>query len=178
MLRTFAFRSLFWLGLVASPGLLACSSSDRSPSGASSIDSVAREGDASQAQLDTFRQREPRHWDWAGGQFDTPDDHATVSPHAPLTFSWHADPADFAPDDAPGEVVMAHLLAFSTARNARLLEVFTTLPQYTPSAEAWQKLADAGKPITLSLTTGSFVGPDLPADGGPFIGQTITFVIE
>jgi len=180
MLRTPPLRSLLWVLLAATPGLLACSSSDDdgSQSDAFSVDGIVREGAASQTQLNTFVRHRPREWEWAGGQFDTPDDNATLAADTPVTFAWHADPANFAQADDAGEVVMTHLLVFSTRSNERLLGVFTTLPEYTPNAKDWQKLVDAGKPIALDLTTASFVGADLPEEGGPFIGQTITFAIQ
>ena len=138
---------------------------------------VVLEGDASEARLTTFLHEKARDWAWAGGQFETPEDGATLSASQPSTFTWHADPADFAEGGAPGDVVMTHLLSFRTARGD-LQQVFTTLPEYTPSTPDWQQLVHAHEPITLSLTTGSFVGSELPEEGGPFIGQTLTFTIE
>jgi hypothetical protein len=73
---------------------------------------------------------------------------------------------------------MTHLLLFSTKGQSHLLEVFSTLSEYTPDAAHWHKLVDAHEPITLSLTTGTFVGSELPEEGGPFTGQTLTFTIE
>ncbi|MEI9938812.1 MAG: hypothetical protein WDO69_16455 [Pseudomonadota bacterium] len=180
MSRTRPFQSLLLIALAATPALAACSSSDDSRAHVDPISTagIEREGDASNAQLSTFLHLKPVEWAWAGGQFDTPDDKSTLAADTPVTFTWHADPADFAEGGASGDVVMTHLLQFSSASNGNLLQVFTTLKQYTPDAEDWQKLVDAGEPITLALTTGSFLGTDLPADGGPFIGQTLTFTIE
>jgi hypothetical protein len=135
------------------------------------------QGAATLEQLDTFLHHQARDWAWAGGQFDAPDDDTTLAAGTPLTFVWHADPADFATGSA-GAAVMTHLLLFSTPSNGDLLQVFTTLSEYTPDATAWQRLVEAGEPITLSLNTGSFVGSELPEDGGPFIGQSLTFTIE
>jgi hypothetical protein len=173
---------LLLIALAAAPGFTACSSSGegglRSEPDPISTYGIEREGDASAAQLNTFLHHKARDWAWAGGQFDAPDDNAVLSADTPQTFSFHADPADFAEGGAPDEIVMTHLLQFSRASGSSLLQVFTTLSEYTPNAQDWQKLVDAGEPITLSLTTGSFVGSGLPQDGGPFIGQTITFTIE
>ncbi len=180
MSRTRPLRSLLLLALAATPALTACASSDQSHSQPEpvSTSNVVREGDASAAQLAVFLQIKARVWAWAGGQFDTPDENATLAADTPPTFAWHADPADFAQGGAAGEVVMTHLLSFSTPSQPGLLELFTTLSEYTPSALAWQKLIDTREPITLSLTTGSFVGAALPEEDGPFIGQTLTFAIE
>ena len=174
MSRPHPFRSLPWVALAASCSLTACSSSDDAPHPTA----VVLEGAASEAQLATFLSKEPREWAWAGGQFDAPDKNATLDAGTALTFAWHADPSDFAQCGAPGEVVMTHGLRFGSASNDRLLEVFTTLPEYTPDAMHWQKLVEASEPITVSLTTGTFVGTDLPEEGGPFIGQALTFTIE
>ena len=177
MSRPRPFRSLLSVALVASCALVACSASDDPPPASSSTD-VVLEGDASEAQLNAFQSEEPREWAWAGGQFDAPDKNATLNAGTTQTFAWHADPADFAQGGAAGEIVMTHLLQFSAPSNDHLLEVFTTLGEYTPDATHWQKLVDAREPIKVSLTTGTFVGTDLPEDGGPFIGQALTFTIE
>jgi len=176
MPRTRSFRRLQWLALAASCGLSACSSSESSSS--PSAANVVLEGEATAAQLTVFQNEQAREWAWAGGQFDTPHDNAQLDASPPLTFAWHADPADFAQGGAPGEIVMTHRLLYSTASNEHLLEVFTTLPEYTPDATHWRKLVDAREPISVSLTTGTFVGSDLPEDGGPFIGQALTFTIR
>jgi len=179
MLGTRRLRSVLRLPLLTAPVLVACSSSDadRPRYDPISTDDVVLEGDASEARLTTFLHEKARDWAWAGGQFETPEDGATLSASQPSTFTWHADPADFAEGGAPGDVVMTHLLSFRTARGD-LQQVFTTLPEYTPSTPDWQQLVHAHEPITLSLTTGSFVGSELPEEGGPFIGQTLTFTIE
>jgi hypothetical protein len=161
--------------VAAAPSFVACSSP---PGLQRPTDGVRLEGDANEAQLDAFLQREAKDWAWAGGQFDTPDNRATLDAGTPQTFSWHADPADFAEGDTPDDVVMTHLLEFSASQSSAALRVFTTLPEYTPDTAAWQSLAAAPQPIRVSLTTGSFVAADLPEDGGPFIGQVLTFTIE
>ena len=184
MLRTRPFHKPLLIALLAAPNLFACSSSDDlglhdSHPGRISADGVVLQGLASEAQLSTFLDREPRDWAWAGGQFDLPEDEATLAADIPQAFTWHADPADFTRVDAAGDAaVMTHFLDFSGASSGGLLRVFTTLPQYTPDTAAWRTLVDAAEPITLSLTTGSFVGAELPEDGGPFIGQSLTFTIE
>ena len=178
--RTRLFQSTRWLALAAATALVACACSDEHGSQADPIsnDPVVFEGDANDAQYDTFQQKEPRDWAWAGGRFDAPDDDETLAAATPSTFAWHADPADFAQGGAAGDVVMTHRLLFSAPSQARLLEVFSTLSDYTPDAISWQKLVEAREAINVSLTTGTFVGDDLPDDGGPFIGQTLTFTIE
>lgn len=172
--------SLLLLALAAAPLFAACSSASdaRAQDDRTATADVVREGDASAAQLNTFLERKAREWAWAGGQFDAPEDQAALAADTPQTFSWHADPADFAEAGAAAEIVMTHLLEFSTPRNDVVLRVFTTSPTYTPDTVAWRKLELAHEPITVSLTTGSFIGADLPEEGGPFIGQSLTLTIE
>lgn len=181
MPRTRPLRTLLLVALCATPTLIACSSSSdngQSPPAEILTTGIVREGTATDAQLKTYLQQKARDWAWAGGQFDSPDVGATLAADTPQTFSWHADPADFAEGGAPGDLLMTHLLVFSSASHSNLLQVFTTLSEYTPDAVAWKKLTDAGEPITVDLTTGTFVGADLPEDGGPFIGQSLTLTIE
>jgi hypothetical protein len=182
-IRIRPLRTLLLLALACTPSLAACSSLSDDVGAQPAVISTAGyllEGDATEALLNTYLQHKPRDWAWAGGQFDTPDADATLSADTPLTFTWHADPADFAEGGAPGDTLMTHLLSFSTASHGDLLQVFTTLSTYSPDAAAWKKLVDAGEPITLNLSTGTFIGTDFPADGdgGPFIGQTLTLSIE
>jgi len=181
MSRTRPLRTLTLLALAASSVLVSCSSSGESQasSNTSSIAGIEREGAANETQLRMFLQDKAREWAWAGGQFDAPSDGATLGADMPQTFNWHADPADFAEGGANGDdTVMTHLLLFSTPSHAHLLEVFTTLRAYTPNVQDWQKLVDAREAISLSLTTATFVGADLPEAGGPYVGQTLTFTIE
>lgn len=177
MSPTRSFRTLTLAALAFAPSLVACSSPPglRPPS---ATDGVVFEGGASKTQLSVFLEREPEDWAWAGGRFDTPDTYATLEASTPQTFSWHADPADFTEAEAPDDVVMTHLLVFSTSESDAVLRVFTALPEYTPDTAAWQGLVAIHEPITVSLTTASFVASDLPEDGGPFIGQALTFTIE
>lgn len=107
--------------------------------------------------------------------FDAPEDRALA---ASATFTWHAEPADFTPGESTGEAVMTHLLEFSALHWNAPLRVFTTLQQYTPDTVEWRRFAAAHQPISVSLTTASFVDSDLPDDGGPFSGQTLTFTVE
>jgi len=155
---------------------LACSSSHDSSADQNAITAgVLLEGDATTAQLSAVLSRKPLDWDWAGGQFDTPDDEATLAADTPASFGWHADPPAFAGADG---VVTTYLLAFNASDNSDVLRVFTTLPEYTPDETAWSKLVAASQPITSSITTSHFIGAELPQAGGPFIGQTITLTIE
>lgn len=178
MPRSHRFRTLLLVALAALPSLVACSSSDSSADQNAISAGVVRDGDATAAQLSTVLQRKALDWAWAGGRFDTPDDQATVAAESRASFSWSADPPDFAEGGAAGDVVMTYLLTFSAPGDDNLLRVFTTLTHYTPDTAAWQKLVTASQPITVHIITASFIGADLPQDGGPFSGQTLTLTIE
>ena len=71
----------------------------------------------------------------------------------------------------------AFYLRFSIDSNPTLVEVFTSSFTYAPSAEAWEKMTTAGKPITLSLFNAVFEQNRVVQDGGPFAGSTITFTV-
>jgi hypothetical protein len=70
----------------------------------------------------------------------------------------------------------AYFLVFRTEENPRLLRVFTTRLDYTPSAEAWAKLSgEGGGPITVEITGAIFEQNRIPQDGGPWLGETLSF---
>ena len=174
--------SLFRIALLAALGAAvpfapACSS-DAAPAAQASIADVLREGDVNETQLRAVLANEAEDWAWAGGQFDTPEDGATLAASAPYEFTWHADSTEPADGGAPSDTQMVHLLVFSSPSHGTLLRLFTTLDSYTPDADTWQQLVAAGEPITLSLTSATFAGDELTVDGGPYVGQALTFSIE
>lgn len=69
------------------------------------------------------------------------------------------------------------LLAFSVDSNPKLARVLTGDTSYVPSADVWEKLKAAGKPITLTLTSAIFEQNRVIQDGGPFAGSETTFTI-
>lgn len=70
----------------------------------------------------------------------------------------------------------AYFLVFRTESNPRLLRVFTTRLEYTPSAEAWAKLTgEGGGAITAEITGAIFEQNRIPQDGGPWLGETLGF---
>lgn len=68
-------------------------------------------------------------------------------------------------------------LVFATDGNPKLLRVFTGNASYQPDANAWKKLQDAGKPITLTVMAGVFDVNKLSSDGGPYTGKPVTFTV-
>ncbi len=162
---------------VAAPTLPACADNDALPAGVANAD-VVRQGDVTESQLSAMLANEPIDWAWAGGQFDSPDPNASMPASTPFEFTWHADATQPEEGGGPSAFQMVHLLLFSTPSNPSLLRVFSSLDSYTPDAATWQKLTASGEPITLSLTSGTFAGDDLTSEGGPYIGQELSFSIE
>jgi hypothetical protein len=178
MSRTSLFRVAFVAAMaVAAPLLPACSSDD-APAVDASLAEVVRQGDVTDVQLRAVVANAPIDWAWAGGQFDTPDPNATLPSSTPFEFTWHADATQPEEGGGPSAYQMVHLLVFSTPTKPNLLRVFSTLDSYTPDDATWQLLTATGEPITLSLTSGTFAGDDLTSEGGPYIGQHLTFTIE
>ena len=174
--------ALVTLLATALPAVSGCSS-DASPAAAPALDTsdVVREGVVTEGQLRAVLANAPIEWAWAGGSFDTPLDTATVPSGAPFEFTWQSDQTEDPPAaGAPNDLDMVHLLVFSTPSKPKLLRVFTSLDSYTPDAAAWQTLNDVGEGevITLSLTSATLIGDGLTGNGGPFIGQQLTFSIE
>lgn len=166
--------SLAAAGLGFVPG---CSSDNAAPAHQPIAD-VERQGAATLSELQTFADSEADDWDWAGGQFDAPKDMAVLASDAPFAFTWHSASTEPPTAGAPDQFEVTYLLVFSTPSQANLLRIFTTLNDYTPDAAAWQKLVSAGEAITLSVTSGTFSGSALTADGGPHRGQSLTFTIQ
>jgi hypothetical protein len=71
----------------------------------------------------------------------------------------------------------ATFLVFSTDSDPRLLRVLTSETSYAPDTAAWDKLAAAGKPITLTLSAAEFENNRIVQEGGPFAGSSMTFTI-
>lgn len=69
------------------------------------------------------------------------------------------------------------LLVFSTASDAKLVRVFTGVTTCTPTKEEWDKMAAAGKPITITLISAVFEQDRVVMNGGPFAGSISTFTV-
>lgn len=165
----------------ALPAVPACSSDDVASSSSSSIADVVRQGDVTDSQLRTFLANEAQEWAWAGGRLDTPVDGGVLPSDAPFEFTWESDnTVDPPAAGATNDLQLVHLLVFSTQAEPNLLRVFSTLNSYTPDAATWETLKEAGQsgPITLSLNSATLMGSELVVDGGPFIGETVSFTIE
>jgi hypothetical protein len=168
--------------LVGLACLPACSS-DKSTDETSALSAdIVREGNVTTPALNELLGTPPDDWPWAGGQFVTPVDQATITPTPAEAFTWQADSTD--PPD-PTDVLsptkqqgQAFLLVFSTPQNPKVLRVFTSLLAYTPDDAHWQQLVSASQPLTLSITSATFENDQLTSDGGPHSGQTLSFTIQ
>lgn len=71
----------------------------------------------------------------------------------------------------------ATFLVFSTAKDAKLVRVFTDFTSYTPAKAEWDKLVAANAEITLSLIGAEFDNNRIADGGGPFQGTKFVFTI-
>jgi hypothetical protein len=71
----------------------------------------------------------------------------------------------------------ATFLVFSVDTDPKLVRVLTSETSYTPEQAAWDKLAAAGKSITLTLVTALFEQNRVLQDGGPFAGSASQFTV-
>lgn len=97
---------------------------------------------------------------------------SALTPLAELLGPVRAASAHGAPFNATG-----YWLVFATDANPKLLRVFTDKASYQPDANAWKKLQEAGKPITLTIVAGWFDNNTISTDGGPFAGKPVTFTV-
>lgn len=71
-----------------------------------------------------------------------------------------------------------YLLTFSTAKDAKLVRVFTANKTYTPSADAWNKLVAAKTTINVRVRAATFEDNRVIATGGPFDSQSVAFTVQ
>jgi hypothetical protein len=71
----------------------------------------------------------------------------------------------------------AFLLVFSAANEPKLLRVFTQDRSYQPSADEWQRLAQASGVVTFAVTHAIFEQGRITEDGGPFVGSAVHFTV-
>jgi hypothetical protein len=71
----------------------------------------------------------------------------------------------------------AYFLVLSTSKNAKLVRVFTTNHDYSPTPAVQQRLAAAGVPIQAVVTTAYFNADVITKAGGPFQGNAVTFIM-
>ncbi len=177
--------------LAGAPGCSSGSDSDTTTNPLTA--NVLLQGGVTELALQQIVSVEADDWGWAGGVFDAPASDptatstATVPAGRPYPFAWHADRTDppfaaagaagFADTGSAGFTGMAYLLVFGTPSNAKLLRVFTATDHYTPDAAAWKALRAVAGPITVTLTTATFDGDTLAAEGGPHKGQTLVLTI-
>jgi len=71
----------------------------------------------------------------------------------------------------------AYYLLFANAAGEPVLRVFTTASSYAPSGDPWQKLVNAGGPITATLTTALYEDNNIVPNSGPNRGPSIAFTV-
>ena len=72
---------------------------------------------------------------------------------------------------------VGYFVVFSTSKNPKLLRVFTTGHDYTPSPAALMKLKAAGETIQAVVTAAMFDKDAVAKSGGPYKGVPVTFTI-
>jgi hypothetical protein len=128
-------------------------------------------------------------WHAGGGVYFMPQEGVTPEVAPTLwrlpesTSAFHSGLAEFL---GPVKSARAHgdplvgpatFLTFSTATNAKVVRVFTTLTSYTPGQTEWDKLVAANAEITLSLIGADFDNNRIADSGGPFQGTKFLFTI-
>jgi hypothetical protein len=178
----------------------ACQSSG-DPAATDPLQGVFYEGGANDEALVELLVKTPVASASQGTMFDVPVASQVLPAGAPATFAWHVGGATGAlqPPAGPpstrsawarlvdlvgvraasahGPPVngRAYFLVLSTADKHELARVFTTNLSYTPDAATWQKLQSAASPLTAGITSAVFENNRIPSDGGPYVGQPVTF---
>lgn len=155
-------------------------------------------GETSDEALELMLDASPTVSATRGAQFDSPVEGAAL-PAAPTALTWHTlsvaqtEPANQAPRLAQTDwhrwlgvtealahgaplLGKAYFLVVSSAKDAKLLRVFTTSATYTPSTVQWNKLKGVGQ-LTATVTTATFDANKLAQDGGPFAGTPVHFTV-
>jgi hypothetical protein len=69
-----------------------------------------------------------------------------------------------------------YLLVFNVLGGAELFRVFTSQTSYTPDAASWAKMA-TGNWTQLQITSATFAGDEVAANGGPYSGEVLKFCV-
>jgi len=117
-------------------------------------------------------------WEWSAGVPLTPAADSILT--GPTEFTWTTDLVDLDPLQADAVPVtgVGFLMRFWAESDATLLNVFTTLPSFTPDSWSWTLLAGATQPITMRVDSADFEANQIVEDRGPFYGGTLQFSIE
>lgn len=114
--------------------------------------SLVFEGEATPEAFEVMISTEPMKWEWAAGVPETPADGAVLSAASAAAFTWSSDLLHDAevPTGGPPLSGVAFWLKFSSSEG-KLLDVFTTKNDYTPDADAWERLGTAPGSVTLLI---------------------------
>jgi hypothetical protein len=166
------------------------------------IEGVIYGGGASDEALSAMLILETKADGAQGVVVDAPAAGATLPKDVPPTISWHVGGASvrrevlqekrsasvvdrlggwFGPREASAHGApvngRAYLLVFSTPSNPEVVRVFTTELEYTFDAASWTKIALENAPVTLAITNAIFEENRVAQDGGPFVGEPVTFSV-
>ena len=71
----------------------------------------------------------------------------------------------------------AYFLVLATDTDKKLLRVFTQATEYTPSADAWSRVAAAGGPVTATVLSAEMEANRVLQGGGPWLSAPVTFTV-
>ncbi len=192
LLRTAALASL----LTLTGYLFACDTHTHAPTNPD-LAGVVYTGNTTDEALEPMLDTAPIASATKGAQFETPAEGVAL-PATPTALTWHtlstahAEPAPHAPRlarvDWQGWLGVtdalahgsplsgtAYFLVVSSAKDAKLLRVFTAAKSYTPNAAEWKQLAGAGA-LTATVLTATFDVNKLVE--GPFAGTPVHFTVK
>jgi hypothetical protein len=184
--------------LTATGYVVACSTHE--DTGNPALADVVYVGTATDESLELMLDASPTSSPTKGAQFDAPVPDAMLPAATPATFAWHTTSTVQFQRHSPQAQEMAldwerwvgvpealahgtplsgkaSLLVVSSAKDTKLLRVFTNVSSYTPTVAEWKKLAAAGGTLTATVTTATFDTNKLTQDGGPFSGVPVKFSV-
>jgi hypothetical protein len=72
---------------------------------------------------------------------------------------------------------LAYFVVFATAKDPKLLRVFTSKTSYAPAADALERLKAAKAPISVTVTAATFADNRILPGSGPYASQPVTFTV-
>lgn len=190
-----AFRALVFLSVVAafSFGLPSCGDS-QAPSSATTdpdIEGVIYEGTATDEALLAMLRLSAKTDPTQAAVVDSPQSASVAPKDVPITVDWHIGsgftgalrrtivdwlgPKNAFAHGAPVNG-RAYFLVFSTKASPKAVRVFTTNLSYTFDAATYSKLV--GQEVTLTITNAIFEDNRVAIDGGPFVGEPVSFSVS
>jgi hypothetical protein len=158
-------------------GSVACGSSDDEKVDAKN--GVVLEGLATAEAFEVIEDSPAEEWEWSAGVPQTPEKSSVLEAATPVKFTWTSDLVHKGADPATAPPLTGVGFWLRYERDgAKLLDVFTTNREYTPDANAWERLGAGSGTITLHIDSADFEANAIVTDGGPFTGMANEFTIE